>query len=82
MFILPTPETFPLRFGVNFEGGYTPPTYDPGAWVFEIRPVAGWRVANFDIDLNPILDIQLRGACQGVHRPSRPASCCRDRVSR
>lgn len=70
------PRDVSLTFGVNFEGGYTPPAYDPGTWVFEIRPSAEWRAGAFDLDLNPILDIDFEGPSAGVPR-FEPAAAAR-----
>lgn len=76
MVILPTPDSFPLRFGGNFEGGYTPPEYGPATWDFEFRPIAEWRLGGFDIDLNPILDVPFDGPSPGVPR-FEPAAAVR-----
>jgi hypothetical protein len=76
MVIISTPETFPLKLGVNFEGGYTPPAYDPGTWVFEIRPIAEWRLGELDIDVNPIVDFNFQGSTSGVPR-FEPAAAAR-----
>jgi hypothetical protein len=46
MFVIPTPEGSAFKLGVNVEGGYTPPPYDPGTGTFEIRPIAEWRIAD------------------------------------
>jgi hypothetical protein len=61
MMIFPTPETCPVTFAVNVEGGYTPPAYNPNTWDVELRPVAEWRFSYFDIDANPIIDFTFTG---------------------
>lgn len=68
MLLIPVPETWPFRFGINFEGGYVPPSYDPGTWMFEVRPIAEWRIASFDIDLNPVVTFNFEGPSAGVPR--------------
>ncbi len=76
MAIIPTPDALPLGFAVNLEGGYAPPAYNPAMWDLEIRPIAEWRFSNFDIDLNPILDITFEGPSAGVPR-FEPAAAVR-----
>lgn len=68
MAIAPTASTFPIRFAVNVEGGYDPPTFDPGKSALEVRPIAEMHVGDFDFDLNPVLAANGRGAHAGVPR--------------
>jgi hypothetical protein len=76
MVVAPTPEDWPLKFGVNFEGGYVPPEYDPGAWIFEVRPIAEARWGDFDFDVNPIFTVGFDGPSAGVPR-FEPAAAVR-----
>ncbi len=68
MVVIPTPESLPFKFGVNLEGGYTPPSYNPNTSDIEFRPIAEWHISNFDVDVNPVLDFPLTGPAAGVPR--------------
>jgi hypothetical protein len=76
MVIAPTPETSPFKLGVNFEGGYVPPEYDPGAWVFEVRPVVEARFGDIDLDVNPIVAVGFEGPERRIPR-LEPAAAAR-----
>jgi hypothetical protein len=76
MVIIPMPDDFPLQLAVNFESGYVPPQYDPGTWLFEVRPIAELKVGSFDFDVNPIVTFGFAGPGAGIPR-IEPAAAVR-----
>jgi hypothetical protein len=57
-------------YGVNFELGYELPRFSPTPWGLEIRPIIGVRNSNWEIIVNPIVDVGLSSNGQADFAPA------------
>jgi hypothetical protein len=57
LFVVPDAAKRNFFYGVNFELGYTTPAFSQSRWGLEIRPIIGVRNSEWELIVNPIVDI-------------------------
>ena len=57
LFVIPNAAERAFFYGVNFEFSYAMPQFSDAQWNMEIRPIIGWRKGDYEIIVNPIVDI-------------------------
>jgi hypothetical protein len=57
LFVIPNAAEREFFYGVNFEFSYAMPQFSETRWNMEIRPIVGWRKGNYELIINPIVDL-------------------------
>jgi len=57
LFVIPNATEREFFYGVNFEFSYAMPQFSDTQWNMEIRPIVGWRKGDYELILNPIVDL-------------------------
>jgi hypothetical protein len=57
LFVTPNADKRNFFYGVNFELGYEMPQFAPTPWALEIRPIIGVRNKDWELIVNPIVDV-------------------------
>ena len=57
LFAVPDAGKRDFFYGVNFELGYEMPQFAPRPWAMEIRPIIGIRNKEWELIVNPIVDL-------------------------
>jgi hypothetical protein len=57
LFVTPEEEKRSFWYGLNFELDFPQPVFGQTRLAMEIRPIIGWRNANWDLIANPIIDV-------------------------
>jgi hypothetical protein len=57
LFVTPNAAQRSFFYGVNFELSYATPRFSETQWNLEIRPIIGFRSGNYELIINPIVDI-------------------------
>ncbi len=57
LFVIPDAAERAFFYGVNFEFSYAMPQFSDTQWNMEIRPIVGWRKGDYELILNPIVDL-------------------------
>jgi hypothetical protein len=61
LFVVPSAQSRPCFYGVNFEFSHNTRRWDTKTFTAEIRPIIGWRTGRMEFILNPILDYTSQG---------------------
>ena len=56
LFVVPDAAKRDFFYGINFEFSYTTPEFSLSRWALEVRPIIGWRNAQWELIFNPIVD--------------------------
>jgi hypothetical protein len=70
LFVTPNAAQRSFFYGVNFELGYELPRFSPTPWGLEIRPIIGVRNSDWEIIVNPIVDVGLSSNGQADFAPA------------
>jgi hypothetical protein len=57
LFVSPNADKRTTFYGVNFEFGYTTPPFSQSRLAIEVRPIIGWRNKEWELIVNPIVDL-------------------------
>ena len=57
LFALPDAAKKEFFYGINFELSYETQAFSPTRWNMEIRPIVGWRKNDYELIINPIVDL-------------------------
>jgi hypothetical protein len=57
LFVTPHADQKSFFFGINFEYDYTTQPFSPTLFAMEMRPIIGWRNPQWELIVNPIVDI-------------------------
>ena len=58
LFALPDAAKKEFFYGINFELSYETQAFSPAMrWNMEIRPIVGWRKNDYELIINPIVDL-------------------------
>lgn len=57
LFVTPHADQKSFFYGINFEYDYTTPPFSPTLFAMEIRPIIGWRNPQWELIVNPIVDM-------------------------
>jgi hypothetical protein len=57
LFVTPHADEKSFFYGINLEYDYTTPPFSPTLFAMEIRPIIGWRNPQWELIVNPIVDM-------------------------
>jgi hypothetical protein len=57
LFVTPNADKKSFFYGLNFEYDYTAPRFSQTLFAMEIRPIIGWRNPQWELIVNPIVDL-------------------------
>jgi opacity protein-like surface antigen len=57
LFVTPNAAKRDFFYGLNIEYQYLMPKFADTRWGMEIRPIIGWRKGDYDLIINPIVDL-------------------------
>lgn len=57
LFVTPHAEQKTFFYGLNFELSNDAPGFSQTRWALEVRPIIGWRNADYEFIVNPIVDV-------------------------
>ena len=57
LFVTPDASKRSFFYGVNFEFSYATPRFSQTRWNLEIRPIIGFRSGDYELIINPIVDV-------------------------
>ena len=57
LFVIPDAAKKEFFYGINFELSYATSPFSPTRWNMEIRPIVGWRKNDYELIINPIVDL-------------------------
>ncbi|CCE11534.1 conserved exported hypothetical protein [Bradyrhizobium sp. STM 3843] len=57
LFVTPHADQKTFFYGMNFELSNDAPAFAQTRWALEIRPIIGWRNADYEFIVNPIVDV-------------------------
>jgi hypothetical protein len=57
LFVTPNADKKDFFYGINFEYDFPNPKFDQNRFAMEIRPIIGWRNAEWEFIVNPIIDL-------------------------
>src|SRR6266571_2112077 len=57
LFVTPDAAKRDFFYGLNLEYDYLMPKFADTRWGMEIRPIIGWRKGDYDLIINPIVDV-------------------------
>jgi hypothetical protein len=57
LFVTPNADKKNFFYGLNFEYDYTAPRFSQTLFAMEIRPIIGWRNPQWELIVNPIVDL-------------------------
>lgn len=57
LFVTPHAEQKNFFYGLNFELSNDAPGFSQTRWALEVRPIIGWRNADYEFIVNPIVDV-------------------------
>lgn len=57
LFVTPHADQKNFFYGLNFELSNDAPGFSQTRWALEVRPIIGWRYADYEFIVNPIVDI-------------------------
>jgi len=57
LFVTPNADKKNFFYGLNFEYDYTTPPFSQTRFAMEIRPIIGWRNPQWELIVNPIMDL-------------------------
>lgn len=57
LFVTPHADKKNFFYGINFEYDYTTAPFSPTLFAMEIRPMLGWRNPQWELVVNPIVDV-------------------------
>lgn len=71
-FLFVTPEAAKRNFfyGVNFEIGYATTKFSESRWNMEIRPIIGWRLGDYELIINPIIEAGFGDNGEAIFTPA------------
>jgi hypothetical protein len=70
LFVVPDAGKRSFFYGVNFELGYELPRFSSAPWGLEIRPIIGVRNADWELIVNPIVDVSFGSAGEADFAPA------------
>jgi len=70
LFVSPNAEKRDFFYGVNFELSYNTPPFSQQIYGLEIRPIVGWRNADWEFIINPIVDVSFGGGGEADFAPA------------
>ena len=56
LFVTPDAAKRDFFYGINFEFAHSMPKFSETRWGMEIRPIIGWRMGDYELIFNPILE--------------------------
>ncbi len=74
LFVIPNATEREFFYGVNFEFSYAMPRFSDTQWNMEIRPIVGWRKGDYELILNPIVDLGFGQNGGAVFAPAATSS--------
>ena len=70
LFVVPNAEKRDFFYGINFELSYETPPFAQTRYALEIRPIIGTRSKEWELIVNPIVDVGFGTAGQAIFAPA------------
>jgi len=70
LFVTPNADKRNFFYGLNVEFSYQTPPFSETRYAFEFRPIIGWRNKEWEVIVNPIVDVTIGSLGEAIFAPA------------